>query len=331
METMMNKRFQSLLSVFQGAMKLLGVFALTTFCAHAMPTQRTLGLTQAHLEALIYGDDDIPGFVALKPMVSLDVMYPEPGIGPVSSITKVWNSLDGRNGLRMRVAVFASPDAAQEYLRNFIRRSSSRPKPDPPDACLGDASWQRAYIGGSMSIFFLLGRVVASVQSYPLNRHPDAVRGIPDPAPLDAGIPVIVSTLAAGLEFMIRLHPELLAKTDTTQRQELTFKSSPASDTPTALTYKKVTWVPLAALKAAGLAVEWEPWKNRASVSHAGRRVTFRVGHRQASLGGVSQDLGAPVLLGHSGPVVPLRPIINALGLSVRTSGNTLVLSDGAS
>ena len=72
--------------------------------------------------------------------------------------------------------------------------------------------------------------------------------------------------------------------------------------------------------------MKWDKKTNRATVSYQGRTLDLRPFHREASVGGRKLNLGATVLLGPDGPVVPLRKVAEALGIKLAVTRTTVRL-----
>jgi hypothetical protein len=290
--------------------------------AHA---QDTLGFSADDLKSLIYGDN-IPGFRQVSPIrggdgpqIMLDL--PSKKWGPCSWISAAWVSGDELTMIEIQLSVCASRQAAAASAQTFVLASSARPCEDGEERRIGDRSWSLSSAGGAMASA-IIGRSLVFLNAVPIRRRAEPG----DPwvvTPLDASIGEVVTTLARGIEWNIRQRPELLARSDGTQRRRL-IASANAGSGAAAVTCGGTTWARLSDLASAGATVGWDSGANRATVSYRGRTLELRACHRQARSAGRKLDLGARVLLGADGPIVPLRKVAEALGMKVRATKTTI-------
>lgn len=287
--------------------------------------QQTLGLSEADVKTLIYSDN-IPGFRQVQrmkgqdgPQIMLDM--PSDKWGPCSWIAAQWESGDGLTTLEISLSVCASRRAAYATAERYVLGSPTRVREDGADSRVGDRSWSHTYQGGAM-VSALIGRTLVFLNAVPIRRR----TGADSPwvaAPLDASIEDIVRTLARGIEWNIRQRPELLVRSDGTERRRVVV-SGTVSPRGSVLTYRGTTWARLSDLSAAGAAVEWDPGSNRARISYRGRTLELRACHSDAHSAGRRIPLGATVLLGTDTPIVPLRKVAEALGMKVKATKTTI-------
>lgn len=287
------------------------------------------GITDEDIRTLIYADN-IPGFHEISPViggdgphVQLDLPRSEGSI--YSRIEGRWRSNDELNSLEIHIMVYQSQETARDAAQDFVGRGQSFKVEMPTTERIGDASWMLRDDPNTGVRFFVLGKVFAWVNIIPMNRPIDTSRGIYRVSVLDGHSVEIADTLARGLEWAIRQRPELLAKADTTERRAM-LASGNASPGVSALTFRSITWAPLSALQQAGAIVKWDKKTNYATVSYQGRTLELRPFHREASIDGRKLNLGAAVLIGQDGPVVPLRKVTEALGMKVKVTPKTLKL-----
>lgn len=303
------------------------VVAVVLASARASRWQGLL-VTSADLQALIPGDN-IPGFraqPAIKgsegPHVELDL--PRENGTVISRIRGHWLSTDELNWVEIRLVVCESPEAALKAAESFIRLGSTPKIRMSANARIGDASW--TWAPGSYGFTgFTLGRTYAWVNTGPRKRRVGLPSELFRISVVDGHHHEIADTLARGLEWSIRQRPELLAKGDSTERRTVVASGKQALGA-SALTFGNVIWAPLSAFEQAGAEVNWNAKTNRASVSYHGKNLELRPFHREASIGGVKVDLGATVLLGRNGPVVPVYKVAEALGIKAEETATTLRL-----
>lgn len=287
--------------------------------------QYTLGLSEADMKTLIYSDN-IPGFRQVQrmkgqdgPQIMLDM--PSEKWGPCSWIAAEWESGDGLTMLEISLSVCASREAAYATAERYVLGSPTRVREDGADTRVGDRSWSHTSRGGAM-VSALIGRALVFLNAVPIRRR----TGADSPwaaTPLDASIEDIVRTLARGIEWNIRQRPELVARSDGTERRSVVVSGGGAPGGP-ALTYRGTTWARLSDLSAAGAAVEWDARGNRARVTYRGRTLELRACHSDAQSAGRRIPLGATVLLGPDTPIVPLRKVAEALGMKVKATKTTI-------
>lgn len=221
--------------------------------------------------------------------------------------------------LRIRCTAYSNPTNAHKAFEEHVLASSGLTF---QQTLSGSRSGDEFRCNGLRLTlaYFRVGRVIVRVNALP---HGRGFQGAI--APLDATVDALVEGLASGLEWAIRGRPELLARGDTTRRHTLYADNKPLPHSP-ALTFRRLTWTPLSAFEAAGAQVRWDAKTNRAVLTWQGRTAQLRPFHRQAEVGGKKIDLGAEVLLGREGPVVPLYRVAKALGLKVETTGRRITL-----
>lgn len=307
-----------------------GSLLAINYTASAVPTQQGRGVTEADLRTLIYGDN-IPAFHVMPavrggdgPLVELNLTRENGGVA--SRIEGHWISNDELNFVQIRVIVYESHDDALEAGRDSARGNQIPYFEMRADSRIGEASWSPG-LQGAIRIF-VLGRAVVEVSAGRTNRYNRMTHDTDRISGLDAHHNEIADTLARGLEWAIRQRPELLAKDDKTVRQTLQTAATVASVKPgpgaSALTFRSITWAPLSAFKQAGAVVKWDIKTNRATVSYQGRTLALRPFHDDATVSGRKLKLGATVLLGPDGPVVPLRKVAQELGIKLEFSAKTL-------
>jgi len=190
--------------------------------------------------------------------------------------------------------------------------------PDPPEATIGQASWSR-FMHSHGGVVFIAGRVAARLGAHPINRRE---RGESFVSQMDGHIEEILRTLARGLEWMIRQHPEMMADTEAADRRTVVASGTPVSAP--ALTFGNVAWTSLDAFRQAGAEVAWDANSGKANVSYRGKTVELTALRREARVSGKNLDLGAGVMVDRFGPIVPLRKIAEALGMKVRETTTTI-------
>jgi len=290
-------------------------------------TVRTLGLTREYMESLIYPTDGIPLFKSVPNSyngyhtnIYLDVGGDRPMGRMASYIGRGWDSDDGLNWIRIECWVYDSAASAKERLTEHVRRSSSpHRRASPSGAQIGDECWS---LPTGTGCAFIVGRVFVVVGVGAQKRTlPGDTSGFVKPGILDASMDLIAETLARGMEYSIRQHPELLARADTTQRPQLLVKGKPLPSDPPVLTFHDVTWAPLSVFKALGAEVQWEAQSNKAMVTYQGRTVEVKPFHHEVTAEGKRQKLDVPVLLCRGEPVVPLHAVAKGLGVKVTGAG----------
>ena len=294
---------------------LLGVLATSTM---AVTEARGPGVTQRQLKALMYGDH-LPGFHLTGSGSSLDVRDPRVAGGTRSVVAHGWSANDRQGALEIRCAVYASPKHAQAAFSDYVQESSGLVlERTPGGTSVGDAF--RCNSPTTLA-FFRVGRATVLI-----NITPHQQGRIGKIAPYSATVETLVEGFAAGMEFNIRQQRELLAESDQTQRHQVLASGKPLKQTLPALTYRKVTWVPLSLFRSLGAQVKWDPRTGRATIVYRGRSIELRPFHSESRFGRKTYDLGAPMLLGQTGPVVPLRPIAKLLGLKVQTTASAITV-----
>jgi len=294
-------------------------FLALTVCLSCAPSggaQQPPAAPDARLESLLYRDE-IPGFRAAPARLRRDVRDPESG--PCTLVSRRYDSASGRHWIRIDLTIHSSPADAARHLASFLRQSSAITPASPEHARVGDASWERAGPDGAF-LFLARGRAAVKVFTYPERRSTDPVAGIPDPDPMDASLPDVARALGAGLVLRIDRTPALAGLE---AAAPLRVAGAPWAR---AVRLDGRTWVPAAALRAAGARVDWNPRANRGTITLGTRQVLVRACHRTARVDGTSQDLGAAVLLDREGPVVPIEPLARLLGLVAESRGGVLTL-----
>lgn len=277
-------------------------------------------LTEEDLRALTYGDN-VPGFRLMnarkgEPGPWVVLRRDDDGAVRSGFIESLWESVDGLSDLRIRVHVRLTPVQALQDVR---ARTSAVLMQDPPEDCIGDESWATFRLGGG-AIRFAVGRVSVGIMAYPVGRR--SSDGKPVVSQMDAHVHEVLRTLARGLEWVIRQHPDMMADGDGANLRTVVASGTPVSAP--ALTFGNVAWASLDAFRQAGAKVAWDAKSGRATVSYGGKTVELTAMRRDARVNGKPLDLGAGVMVDRFGPVVPLRKVAEALGMKVRATKTTI-------
>ncbi|MBM3495219.1 MAG: copper amine oxidase N-terminal domain-containing protein, partial [Armatimonadetes bacterium] len=169
---------------------------------------------------------------------------------------------------------------------------------------------------------FVSGRVFVIMNLGGINRREPGARKATIRSEMDAHLEEVARTLARGLEWVIRQHPDMMAEGAEGEQRMVMAGDKPISAP--ALTFGSVAWASLDTFRQAGAKVAWDARSGKATVSYGGKTVELTALRRQARVNGVRFNLPGGVMVDRFGPIVPLRKVAEALGMKVRATKTTI-------
>ncbi|MFA0753879.1 MAG: hypothetical protein IMHGJWDQ_001658 [Candidatus Fervidibacter sp.] len=283
---------------------------------------RSLGLVEEDLIALVYGEDEIPGFeckpgpyTAHHTVICLDVGGERQGVGLkgiYSSIRRMWN-LHIRNKPRLDIEckIFADEKGARRELQAMLSPITSSGFINFREGSysglpLGDICWRNP-IGNS--IFFTIGRVYVLVQVF----GPSEANGF------------FAEALSWGIEYCILQHPKKLGMAK--KPMTVLAGNQPVAQGK-AVTLAGVTVAPISSLSSAKVSLKTERDKKEWAVTASlnGRRVKVKAFSWEMETEKGKVKLERPVFPYGGELIVPLRQVAEALGIRVQQKGETIAL-----
>ena len=271
-------------------------------------TIRSLGLDENDMMALVYGLDEIPGFVGQYTVIELNVGGDSERGGLESRLIRAWIGRERKAYLRIECTVCQAKESARAWLKAILdpRNSSGSPmfrQGSFSGLPLGDECW---HISKFAIIFFTVGRVYVAIQA----------SGEED---------LFAEALGVGIEYFIRLHPKRLA--EASKPITVLVAHQPVGQGK-AISLSGVTVAPISTLEPAQVSIK----TNRTSkewmvtATRNGRWVKVRAFSWEMETGKGRVKLERPVFPYKGELIVPLRQVAEALGMVVHQRGQTIAL-----
>jgi hypothetical protein len=284
-------------------------------------TVRSLGLNEEDMLALVYSEDEIPGFRCVPhpysgnhTVINLDAWGDRPGHdlkGVYSRIMRRWTAIDREVKVLIDCVIFPSNEGAEGWLKMILdpiassgainfRQGSFSGLP------LGDNCWRNPPFN---TLFFTVGRVGVIVQIF----GPSEANGL------------FAEALGVGIEYFIRLHPKRLV--EASKPITVLVANQPIAQGK-AISLSGVTVAPISALEPAKVSIK----TNRTSkewvvaATRNGRWVKVKAFSWEMETNRGKVKLERPVFPYKGELIVPLRQVAEALGISVHQKGQTIAL-----
>lgn len=271
-----------------------------------------MGITAQDMESLIYGLEALPGLsphrvgdMKVHTSITLNSLMDSGAYQLQSEIARQWR--DEKAGVRVRIdlKVYDKAIDAESWVTSFIRGSSSAlmKRNSAEGRKLGNASCTNSLKTGT-SIHVAMGRAVFTVWA----TAPGPGKSMPDSL-AEMGAAKTAEALAYGLVHELSRRPEIAGGESLSRKFGQTWLG-PADGLGS---ISSTLTLSLPALQKLGLTSKWKGMN--IELGFGGKTAKTRLFSSELEIDGKKESMSMPVVLGFSGPVVPVLKVLRALGV----------------